>query len=188
MKSPILLSGALATAGAMPAYAASGPFFSIGNTNFVVTLSFILFVGALIYFKAPKFAGKLLDGRIEAIRNQIEEAKALRAEAQRNLEEAKGERAETEDQASRIVDGAEASAKSMVIEAEAAIEAAVAHRLQAAEDQIATAEAEAIAVIRSQAVDIAIAAASDVISASLRSKDRKEMISRSIEEIDAKLH
>mgnify|MGYP003378227303 CR=1 FL=1 len=34
---------------ATPAMAASGPFFSLQNTNFVVLIAFIVFVGILIY-------------------------------------------------------------------------------------------------------------------------------------------
>ena len=41
---------ALATLAASPAFAASGPFFSLGNTNFVVTIAFLLFIGVLVYF------------------------------------------------------------------------------------------------------------------------------------------
>ncbi|HAL75047.1 MAG TPA: ATP F0F1 synthase subunit B, partial [Rhodobacteraceae bacterium] len=36
-----------------PAWAASGPFVSLKNTNFIVLLSFILFIAVLIYLKVP---------------------------------------------------------------------------------------------------------------------------------------
>ena len=183
----LVLTG-LAVFPSLPAIAASGPFFSLGNTNFVVAISFVLFVGAVIYFKAPMFAGKLLDGRIDAIRKQIDEAKSLRGEAQQNLELAKAERAEAAEQSERMVASAEASAKGMIEEAEAAIEVAVKHRLRTAEDQIASAEAEAVAAIRNEAIDIAVAAASEVIAVNLTADDRKEMTASSIAEIDAKLH
>ena len=38
---------------ASPVLAASGPFISLSNTNFVVLLAFLLFVGLLIYLKVP---------------------------------------------------------------------------------------------------------------------------------------
>ena len=42
---------------ASPAYAASGPFFSLGNTDFVVTLGFIGFI--LVYlFQGARHAGQ----------------------------------------------------------------------------------------------------------------------------------
>ena len=71
-------SFALFAAAAVPAQAASGPFFSLSNTDFIVTISFLIFVGAIIYFKAPQFAAKLLDGQIDAIRKQIETTSSLR--------------------------------------------------------------------------------------------------------------
>ena len=38
---------------ANPVLAASGPFISLSNTNFVVLLAFLLFVGLIIYLKVP---------------------------------------------------------------------------------------------------------------------------------------
>ena len=46
---------------ATPALAASGPFFSLANTNFVVLLAFILFVGILLYAKVPARLTSALD-------------------------------------------------------------------------------------------------------------------------------
>lgn len=42
---------------ASPALAASGPFFSLGNTDFVVLLGFIVFIAVLFYFKVPGMIG-----------------------------------------------------------------------------------------------------------------------------------
>src|SRR5690606_940402 len=47
---PALTVGALT---ASPVFAASGPFFSLRNTDFIVTLAFLLFVGILLYFRVP---------------------------------------------------------------------------------------------------------------------------------------
>ena len=67
---------------ATPALAASGPFFSLGNTNFVVLLAFLLFVGILLYAKVPARLTSVLDARAVQIRADLDEAKALREEAQ----------------------------------------------------------------------------------------------------------
>ena len=63
---------------ASPALAASGPFFSLKNTDFVVLLGFLLFIAILIYFKVPGMLGGQLDKRAEGIANELEEARALR--------------------------------------------------------------------------------------------------------------
>jgi hypothetical protein len=56
-----------------PAWAASGPFVSLKNTNFIVLLSFILFIAVLIYLKVPAMMGKLLDQRAEGIQADLDE-------------------------------------------------------------------------------------------------------------------
>jgi hypothetical protein len=58
----------LASVAASPAMAASGPFFSLGNTNFVVTVSFILFIGVLLKFGVPGMLTGMLDKRAEQIK------------------------------------------------------------------------------------------------------------------------
>ena len=47
---------ALAMLSASPALAASGPFFSLRNSNFVVLIAFILFVGFLICYNGAPYA------------------------------------------------------------------------------------------------------------------------------------
>ena len=64
MRLSLTLAAALA---ASPALAATGPFFSLGNTDFVVLLAFLLFVGVLIYLKVPGLLMGLLDKRADTI-------------------------------------------------------------------------------------------------------------------------
>ena len=183
---PATALACLALAG--PAWAASGPFFSLNNTNFVVAISFVLFIGVLVYFKAPVFAGKLIDGRIDIIRRQIDEARKLRDEAQALLASAEQERTDAALQAERLVAGANENAESMTAQAREAIDQAVERRLRAAEDQIASSEAAAIAEIRNKAVDIAVAAAADLIRDSLSAEDRHAAVDHAIGVIDANLN
>ena len=74
--------GALGAVLASPAVAATGPFVSLRNTDFVVLLGFLLFVGILLYFRVPSRIGKMLDTRAEGIRADLAEARRLRDEAQ----------------------------------------------------------------------------------------------------------
>ena len=183
-----LAIAAACMAAAGHAQAASGPFFSLGNTDFIVTISFLLFIGAIVYFKAPVFAGKLIDGRIELIRRQIEEARSIREDAQSMLASAEQEQKDAEIQSELLVSGAQENAKTMIAQAKEAIDQSVARRLRAAEDQIASSEAAAVAEIRDTAVEIAVAAAADVISANLSAEDRVAATDNAIGVVDAKLN
>ena len=81
MRKLILLPALLALTSS-PALAAEGPFFSLKNTDFVVLVSFLIFIGILFYFKVPAMIGGLLDKRAATIKSELEEARALREEAQ----------------------------------------------------------------------------------------------------------
>ena len=61
---------------ASPALAADKPFFSLANTDFVVLLGFLTFIGILVYFKVPGRLAGMLDARAVAIKADIDEARA----------------------------------------------------------------------------------------------------------------
>ena len=93
----------LAVGSASPAFAASGPFFSLHNTNFVVLIAFLVFVGVLFYFKVPGMIGGLLDKRADEIKSELDEARALREEAQTILASYERKQKDVQEQADRIV-------------------------------------------------------------------------------------
>lgn len=178
----------LLTVTAQPALAASGPFFSLGNTDFVVLLGFLLFIGVLFYFKVPGLLGGMLDKRAEGIRDELNEAKALREEAQALLASYERKQLEVQEQAQRIVDAAKKDAGIAADQAREDLKVSIARRLAAAEDQIASAEAGAIKEVRDTAITVAIAAANDVIAKQMTAKDATAMINDAIDEVAAKLH
>jgi len=115
-----------------PAFAASGPFVSLKNTNFIVLLAFILFIGVLFYFNVPKLLGGMLDKRAETIRSELDEARKLREEAQSILASYERRQKEVQEQADRIVESARKEAEAEAAKARDALEVTVARRLAAA--------------------------------------------------------
>jgi F-type H+-transporting ATPase subunit b len=173
---------------ASPALAASGPFISLRNTDFIVTLAFLLFIGVLFYFKVPSLLGGLLDKRAEGIKGELEEAKALREEAQSVLASYERKQAEVAEQAERIVAAAKEEAELAAEQAKVDLAASIERRLAAAGDQIASAEASAVKEVKDRAVSVAIAAAADVISSKLSADDLNSLTANAIKEVEAKLH
>lgn len=173
---------------ATPAFAAKGPFFSLYNTNFVVILAFALFVGILIYYKVPGMAISALDKRANGIRSDLEEAKALREEAQSILATYERKQREVQAQAERIVATAKAEASIAAEQAKEDLKISIVRRLAAAEDQIASAQSAAVKAVRDQAVTIALAAASDVIAKQMTAADANKLIDDAIGEVETKLH
>ena len=61
--------------------AGSKKIFSLDNTDFVVLISFLIFVGILIYFKVPSIVASFLDKRSANIQNEIDKASEILEEA-----------------------------------------------------------------------------------------------------------
>jgi len=177
-----------ATLLASPAFAASGPFFSLFNTNFVVLIAFLLFVGTLVYLKVPGMLGQKLDERAASIRSDLDEARKLREEAQKVLASYERKQKEAQEQADRIVVQAREEAEQAAVDAKEEIRRAIARRLQAAEDQIASAEARVVRDVRDQAIAVAISAARYVIAKQMSAADGDALIDAGIGEVEAKLH
>jgi len=173
---------------ASPAFAASGPFLSLNNTNFVVLLAFLLFVGVLIYLKVPGLVTKQLDKRADGIRDELNEARALREEAQTILASYQRKQKEVGEQAERIVATAKAEAAVAAEQATVDLKASIARRLAAAEDQIASAQAAAVKEVRDTAITVAIGAASDVITKGMTAAEGNKLIEAAIKDAEAKLH
>jgi len=171
-----------------PALAAPGGFFSLRNTDFVVTISFLLFIGILVYYKVPGLLTGLLDKRAAGIKSDLDEAKALREEAQTLLASFERKQKEVKAQAERIVETAKEEAAKAADQAKEDIKTSVARRLASAEGQIASAEAAAIKEVRDSAITVAIGAAQDVIARQMTAADAGKLIDDAIGEVDAKLH
>ncbi|MBV7407673.1 F0F1 ATP synthase subunit B [Maritimibacter sp. DP1N21-5] len=173
---------------ATPALAATGPFFSLHNTNFIVLLAFILFVLVLIYFKVPGMVGGLLDKRAAGIRAELDEARALREEAQTILASYERKQKEVAEQAAQIVEHAKTEAATAAEVAKEDLKASIVRRLAAAEDQIKSAEAAAIREVKDKAVTVAIAAAKDIIAKNISAAEGNKLIDAAIGDVETKLH
>ncbi|MEM1389361.1 MAG: F0F1 ATP synthase subunit B [Pseudomonadota bacterium] len=176
------------TFAATPAFAAKGPFISLFNTDFVVLVSFLIFIAALVFLGVPRIVGSMLDKRADAIRKELDEAKELREEAQKVLAGYERKQKEVAEQSERIVAHAKEEAQAAADQAKKDLEVALARRLQAAEEQIASAEAKAVKEVRDQAVNVAIAAAQSVIAKQMNAASADKLIDDAIETVKVKLH
>ena len=173
---------------ASPAFAAGGPLFSLRNTNFVVFIAFVLFIGILIWAKVPAKLGDMLDARANQIKAELAEAKALREEARALLSSYERKQKEVQEQSERIVASAKEEAMAAAKQAKEDLKVSIARRLAAAEDQIASAEAGAIRQVREKAVSVAIAAAADVLAKQSSAESAAASIDDAIAQVQAKLH
>ena len=172
----------------LSSYAAGDVFFSLKNTNFIVSLSFILFIGILLYLKVPNLLAGLLDKRAEGIRTELDEAKNLREEAQTLLATYERKQKEISEQAERIIKNAKEEAKAVAVQAQKDLEISIERRTQAAVEQLESAEAAAILEIRDTAISVAVAVAAEVIQNHSKEADQDTFLEKSIIEVSKKLH
>jgi len=175
---------------ASPAAAAveGKPFFSLYNTDLIVLAAFIIFVGVLIYAKVPDKITGFLDSRAETIKAELDEARRLREEALELHASFERQQAQVKEQAARIVEKAKADAELAAEQTKAEIEASIARRLKAAEDQIASAETAAIRQVRDKATAVSIAAASTVIAKNIDEARGDALVADAIKMAGERLH
>ncbi len=176
------------TLAASPAVAATGPFVSLRNTDFVVLIAFIVFVGILIYFKVPGKIGSMLDARAAGIKAELDEARALRDEAKALLASYDRKHKEVKEQSDRIVASAREEAMAAAAQAKADLKVSIARRLAAAEDQIDSAVKSAEREVRDRAVSVAIGAATEILAKQMTAEGSAASIDAAIDQVAAKLH
>jgi len=185
MKRLIAIGAALA---ALPAQAATGPFFSLGNTDFIVLISFLIFIGILFYVKVPGMLTGLLDKRAATIRAELDEARSLREEAKTILASYERKKKDVQVQSDRIVAAARDEAVKAAAEAREELKRSIARRLAGAEERIASAEKAAIREVREQAISVAVAVAGDLLAKQMTAEAASRSIDASIAQVGAKLH
>ncbi len=158
------------------------------DTWFVVGIALVIFLGVLGYFRVHNMVAGMLDSRAERIREEIDEVRRLREEAQATYAQFERKRREVDAQAQEIIDRAKKDAEQAAEKAKADIEASVERRLKQAEEQIEMAEAKALRDVRNRAVEVAIAAAGEVIAAKMSDKKAGALVDDAIEQVGEHLH
>jgi F-type H+-transporting ATPase subunit b len=173
---------------ATPALAATGPFLSLYNTNFVVLIAFLVFVGILVWKNVPALLGRMLDDRAQMIRNDLDEARLLREEAKALLATYEARQKEVQEQSLRIIASAKDEATAAAAQAKQDLHASIARRMAAAEDQIESAVKAAERAVRDQAITVSIAAAGEVLAKQMTADGAAASIDAAIAQVAAKLH
>ena len=158
------------------------------DATFWATVALFIFLAVILYVKVPAMISKSLDARADRIRNELEDARRLREEAQQLLAEFQRKRKEAEKDAADIVEAAKHEAELLVSEARKKTEEYVSRRAAMAEQKIGQAERDAINEVRSSAVDLAVEAARVVLASKVDAKAGADLFKASLNEVKAKLY
>ena len=152
----------------------------LGAEGWVYVGLTIFILLAIIVGKAPQKIAEALDARIADTRRQLDEAKAIRVEAEALLVAAKARSAASAGDAAAIIAHAEAEAKTLVAKAESDATELMARRAKMAEDKIGAAERGAVAEVRAIAADAATRAATAIIAAKHDAGADRALVDRTI--------
>jgi F-type H+-transporting ATPase subunit b len=154
-----------------------------------VYISVAIFFGlAIIVGKVPALIAAALDARIAGVRRQLDEATALRREAETLLGDAKARAEAATRDAEAIVARAHAEAAALVAESEKAAAETIARRTAAAEAKIVAAERNAEAELRGELARQVTAAATALIAGKADAAMHDRLTEEAIAGLDRRLH
>jgi len=160
----------------------------LGDPTFWAFVGLVLFLALIIYLKVPGMITDNLDKRADGIRDELDEARRLREEAQALLAEYQRKQREAEKEAEDIVAEAQADAERLTVETNKALEEMIERRTKAAEAKISQAESQAVTEVRTMAADLAVAAAGRVLADKVTGDTADKIIDQSIKDVKANLN
>lgn len=149
-----------------------------------------VYVGITIFFLLAIFVGKAhrkildgLDAQIAEARRTLDEAAAIRKEAEALLADAKARQQAGVAEAAALMDHAKIESEAVVAKAKSDAAEMIKRREKIAHDKIETAERAAIDDLRGQAASVAISAARDLIADKHDAGADKAQVDKAIAEI-----
>ncbi len=148
--------------------------------SWIVAAAMTVLILVGLWLGVPKILTSGLDASIAEIRKQLDEAKALRAEAEALRKEYADKIANAERDAAAMLEHARHEAEAIVAKAETDATAVISRREKMAEDKIAAAERGAVAELRAKAAEAAATAARGLIAQNHGAAADKALVDQAI--------
>tara|TARA_Y100001935_G_C17239524_1_gene474881 strand:- start:5 stop:502 length:498 start_codon:yes stop_codon:yes gene_type:complete len=152
------------------------------DATFWVTVSFLIFLGILIYFKIPQKIKQSLEENILNIKNQIDEAEKLKEDAKNILIDHEKRISNSKNEVKEMINKANEEAEKNIIRANENFHKFMDIRKKNAEDRIRQLKNQAEKDIKNASVKIAIESVEKLIMNSLDKSKLDKIYSSSIEE------
>ncbi len=152
------------------------------DATFWVTVSFLIFLGVLIYFKIPQKIKETLEQNIFNIQNQINEAEKLKEDAKNILIEHEKKISNSKSEVKAMLTKANEEVEKNVIKTNEEFHKLMENRKKNAEERIRQLKNQAVKDIKNASVKIAIESVEKLIKNSLDKSKLDKIYSSSIEE------
>jgi F-type H+-transporting ATPase subunit b len=157
------------------------------DATFWVAISFVLFIGLLVYFKIPQKVNELLNQLISNIKNEIDESEKLRNEAKDLLDRSQTKLDSADSEAGKITDQAKKDSEKLVIEINEKFHKSAEIKKKLAETKINQMKEAAIKEIKDTSIKIAVDSVKKIISTSVDKKKLDTIFEKNLEEAKAEL-
>ena len=152
------------------------------DATFWVTISFLIFLGILVYFKIPQKIKEVLEQNILNIKNQINEAEKLKEDAKNILIEQEKKISNSKNEVKEMINKANEDAEKNVIRVNKEFHNLMENRKKNAEERIRQLKNQAEKDIKNASVKIAIESVEKLIKNSLDKSKLDRIYSSSVEE------
>lgn len=152
-----------------------------------IGVAFFIFMAGFCKYALP-FILRSLDNRSVQIRDELNEAIRLREEAQAILADYQQRQQKMLAEAESMLAHAEKEATTLIADAEKELRVTIERRTRLAHEKIERAEADAIAQVQANMVDIAISAARTVIEEQLEKEGDEAQISQALKGLERIVH
>ena len=158
------------------------------DASFFVALSFALVILGFLKLRLPGRVASMLDDRADKIREELEQAKSLRDEAQALLKSYRQRAKKAEEESRAMIEQAKVDSEKLAEDAKTALQARLERKTRQAEDKIGQAEAQLSQEIRAVAAEHAISAAGKLISENLTTETADKILDSSIKNVSSQLN
>jgi len=158
------------------------------DATFWVAISFLIFIGGLIYLKIPQKINDLLANLISGIKEEIEEAEKLKNEAKNLLNESQTKLENSKSESEKIIKKANAESEKMIISINEKFYNLSENKKRSSEQKIEQLKQGAIKDIRNAAIKIAIESTSKIIETSIDKSKLEALFKQNFEQIKNSLN
>ena len=152
------------------------------DATFWVAISFIIFIGGLVYLKIPNKINEVLNKLILDIKNEIEESEKLRSEAKILLDSAQKKLDTAQGDANNILEQAKKDSDHLVIEMNDKFHKSSEIKKNLAENKITQMKEAALKEIKDVSIRIAVESVKKIISTSVDKSKLDNLFDKNLEE------
>jgi F-type H+-transporting ATPase subunit b len=152
------------------------------DATFWVAISFIIFVGGLVYLKIPQKINEILNKLILDIKNEINESEKLRSEAKILMDNAQSKLDTAQAVSNKILEQVKKDSNHLIIEMNNKFHKSSEIKKNLAENKITQMKEAALKEIKDVSIKIAVASVKKIINTSVNKSKLDHLFDKNLDE------